>query len=220
MPPEARASVRLALSDFKRSALRRRTITNCVLQAFRSSDGSLIINGHPDPRPERYCAALCDAYADGMRESGRIVHRIDVGRLTLPLPKQAQGSSMHEFDSAIERIGWAGHITVVYPLWLDRAPLPLQRLLLTANKRRRTPLGVSDADFAANKTIRAIVTMEMPAFAHRPANVPTEIQECLRLPISNPSAHAPIFIGCVNTISEDLRKRWLREIYSLGLAGR
>jgi len=31
----------------------------------------LLVNGHPDPSPERFCSALCDAYEDGARKAGR-----------------------------------------------------------------------------------------------------------------------------------------------------
>ena len=30
----------------------------------------LVVNGHPDPAPERFCAALCDAYEEGAVEAG------------------------------------------------------------------------------------------------------------------------------------------------------
>ncbi len=41
----------------------------------------LIILGHPDPRPERFCRALAEAYHAGASESGHDIAVIDVGRL-------------------------------------------------------------------------------------------------------------------------------------------
>ncbi len=44
----------------------------------------LVVNGHPDPRPERFCAALC-ARPIRMAPSpaGWEVRRLDVGKLDL-----------------------------------------------------------------------------------------------------------------------------------------
>ena len=39
----------------------------------------LVINGHPDPSPERLAAALAKAYAEGAETAGHQVRRIDIG---------------------------------------------------------------------------------------------------------------------------------------------
>ena len=44
----------------------------------------LVVNGHPDPRPERFCAALCDAYSAGAQAQGCATRRLDVGSLRIP----------------------------------------------------------------------------------------------------------------------------------------
>ena len=41
----------------------------------------LILLGHPDPRPERLCRALAEAYHAGAVEAGHEVAVIDVARL-------------------------------------------------------------------------------------------------------------------------------------------
>jgi len=41
----------------------------------------LVINGHPDPRPERFCAGLADAYATAAVAAGHDVRRIALGKL-------------------------------------------------------------------------------------------------------------------------------------------
>lgn len=43
----------------------------------------LIIDGHPDPDPERFCHALADAYAAGAARHS--VRRLDLARLDFPL---------------------------------------------------------------------------------------------------------------------------------------
>jgi hypothetical protein len=36
----------------------------------------LLINGHPDPSPERLCSGLTSAYAQGAQAAGHVVRRI------------------------------------------------------------------------------------------------------------------------------------------------
>ena len=81
----------------------------------------LVVNGHPDCRPERYCGALCEAYEDGARSAGLNVQRLDAGGVNA-IPG---GDDM---PAALEKIGWADRLTVVFPLWLDRPPVPLTDL--------------------------------------------------------------------------------------------
>ena len=44
----------------------------------------LIIVGHPNPNPSRFCRALADAYADGAERFGHSVRRIDIATLEFP----------------------------------------------------------------------------------------------------------------------------------------
>lgn len=40
----------------------------------------VIIDGHPDPSPDRFCHALADAYGDGAMAAGADVTRVDVAQ--------------------------------------------------------------------------------------------------------------------------------------------
>jgi len=72
----------------------------------------LVVNGHPDPAPERFCSALCDAYEEGARQAGRTVRRLTIGLL----------NNVEARNAGLEQIGWATQLMVVYPLWLDQPP--------------------------------------------------------------------------------------------------
>ena len=85
----------------------------------------LIVNGHPDPRPATFCAALAAAYAAGAAAGGHEVRRIDIGTLDLPIihnaaefgapashPRRARGAAGHRLvpasgdrPSAVARLG-------------------------------------------------------------------------------------------------------------------
>src|ERR1700678_1061239 len=78
----------------------------------------LVVNGHTDPRPERFCAALCDAYEGGARTAGWALRRLSVGSLV----------GKQDRELALAYIGWSTRLMVVCPLWLDQSPAPLRDL--------------------------------------------------------------------------------------------
>ena len=78
----------------------------------------LVVNGHPDPAPERFCSALCDAYEEGAHHAGWIVRRLTIGLL----------SNNGTRDAALEDMRCATQLVVVYPLWLDQPPAQLRDL--------------------------------------------------------------------------------------------
>ena len=155
----------------------------------------LVINGHPDPRPERFCAALCEAYEAGAQSAQYEVRRLDVGALALAEPEAA--ASM---DAVLDLVRWSNRLVIVFPLWLDGPPEQLRLLfnqIALAGGRERMA--------------RVVVTMEMPAFAHRNSSRGAHMTV-----LSGVKADKPIFIGCVNTISSDQRKHWLKSVHELG----
>lgn len=50
----------------------------------------LIINGHPDCRPERLCTALANSYAAGAESAGHEVQRLDLAAVSFPLLNRAE----------------------------------------------------------------------------------------------------------------------------------
>ena len=89
----------------------------------------LILLGHPDPRPERFCRALAEAYHAGAVEAGHDVAVIDIARLDFSALK-----SKLEWEAPIadalrvpqEAIAWAEHLVIVFPLWLGTMPALLK----------------------------------------------------------------------------------------------
>ncbi|HEV2560589.1 MAG TPA: NAD(P)H-dependent oxidoreductase [Rhizomicrobium sp.] len=162
----------------------------------------LVVNGHPDPRPERFCAALCDAYEAGAQAGAWQARRLNVGALALAEPE----TIAHETgDATLELMRWSNRLVIVFPLWLDKPPERLRNLferLARANNVER-PASV-------------VVTMEMPAFAHRAA---CRAASSGHIELPGIKTEKPIFIGCVDMISAAQRKRWLQSIHSLGVRG-
>lgn len=193
-----RRSARPARLEFRRAAGPRR------------EDGSvLIINGHPDPRPERFCAALCEAWLDGARASGRQADTIALGALTAGDDPDCGHGSV-EWVRALDLVRRSAHLTVVFPLWLDKPPSPLVRFFEQAmgNDARDPCAGV------ARRSAHLVVTMAMPAFAHRSIFRAKRGTSSPQVSISLPGVEADelSLIGSVDAISQALRVEWLRRI--------
>lgn len=163
----------------------------------------LVVNGHPDPSPERFCSALCDAYEKGARQAGWTVRRLTVGDL----------SDNETRDKALEDMNWATQLIVVYPLWLDQPPVPLRDLFEENLARNRC-----DGGGVSEKLLHLVITMDMPAFLYR-AMLQCEIDvKGLARGMTLPGfryQHQD-FIGSIASITEDERSRWLRTMHQTG----
>lgn len=176
--------------------------------AHRVSQRILVVNGHPDPRPERYCAALCRAYEDGARAAGLTVRQVAVGK-AVPAPGSQAVSA--DLFAALKDMAWATRLMVIFPLWMDQPPKALSELFeafhhLNLAARKKAP------------DMRQVVTMEMPAFFHRIAGISS-----FRTPTSFAAMDLPgfpgadrTFIGSVDSISAQERDWWLKAMREAG----
>jgi len=135
------------------------------------ADPILIIDGHPDPSPDRFCHALVEAYAGGARESGAEVkvHRI----ADLKLPPLETRTAWEAPPSALiaslqDDLRRAGHLVLIYPLWLGDMPAALKAYL---EQTLRPGFAVPEPRTAGGglkgKSARVIVTMGMPSAFYR-----------------------------------------------------
>jgi putative NADPH-quinone reductase len=133
----------------------------------------LIILGHPDPRPERLCRALAEAYHAGANESGFEVAVIDVARLDFSSLK-----SRLEWEAPIadtlrvpqEAIAWAEHLVIIFPLWLGTMPALLKAFFEQVLRPgfAMEPKGPGRWEKKlSGRSARIIVTMGMPAFLYK-----------------------------------------------------
>jgi len=167
----------------------------------------LVVNGHPDPRPERFCAALCDAYEAGARAKGCATRRLDVGSLHLSLLTAGDDAEPWDgIEQAYRLMRAADRLAIVYPLWLDGPPAELSQLfdIVAKLQSHLTP----DPVLAA-KSARIVVTTALPSFLYRGKDTVVRL---------NGIAGDPTFIGAVDTISAGQRTRWLEQVRSFGEA--
>lgn len=183
----------------------------------------LIINGHPDAAPTRFCAALAEAYAKGAIACGHEVRRVSLGGLDVPLL-----ASQAEFDTAPPAhiaalqadLSWAEHLVLVFPLWLGGAPAKL-KALLEQLMRRGFGFQIDAKGMSARlrgRSARLIVTMGMPAAVYRlyfgAQGVMSVERGVLRLTGMNPVRDT--FFGGVATASPTRRRTWLDRVEKLG----
>lgn len=134
----------------------------------------LVLNGNPDPAPERLSSALAQAYSDGAKAAGCTVERIDIGGLEFPQLRTATGFAADAEAQDIRRAQSAflaaKHVTFIYPLWLGGPPALLKafmeqigcnQFLLQANGNRFPRGGLK------GRSASVIVTMGMPPILYR-----------------------------------------------------
>lgn len=188
----------------------------------------LVINGHPDLRPERFCSALVSAYVESAIKAGHEVRRIDVGALSFPLLVRFEDfrslPDAANIRTAQTDIQWAEHLVFIHPLWLGAAPAMLKGFL------ERVACGGFGFDSGtagnprrglAGKSARLIVTMGMPAFVYRTVfgafGIRAFARGILRLAGAWPVRKS--YFGGVE-LSERHRDRCLAKVRRLAVAGK
>jgi putative NADPH-quinone reductase len=134
----------------------------------------LIIDGHPDPDPARFCHALAATYAEAARSGGHVVEILQLSACEVPLLRTRQEWENEPpppvIRKAQERIGWAEHLVIIYPLWLGAMPALLKGFFeqvfrpgfaIASGRRTLMPGQLT------GKSVRVLVTMGMPAFVYR-----------------------------------------------------
>lgn len=171
-----------------------------------TADRLLVVNGHPDPRPERFCAALSQAYLAGAIASGRGVDSVALGAVF-----RADGQNdAAELKQALDLMRQRPRLIVIFPLWLDKPPEIVTRFFEHASRGKN--------DDREDRHAHLLVTMSLPAFAHRSivreqgATHPTaQITSLPGLVID-----ALNFVGSVDVLSRAQREEWLHRIRRLG----
>ncbi|MDQ0465976.1 putative NADPH-quinone reductase [Caulobacter ginsengisoli] len=186
----------------------------------------LVLNGHPDPDPARFAAALAGAYVRGASAAGRQIRRIDVGKLAPPpVRTRAEfegGQPPEEILQAQEAIAWADHLVIIFPLWLGTMPAALKAFF---EQTFRYGFAISRPGepvrrLLKGRTARIIVTMGMPRPIFRWVFGAHGLK-CLErgiLWMAGVSPARSLILGGVEQ-SAERRADWLDQVEALGEAG-
>lgn len=184
----------------------------------------VVINGHPDPSPARFCAALAAAYQAGAVAEGHEVRRLDVGALDFSLIRSRAEFEDSDPPAAIlaaqDALRWAEHIVIVHPLWLGAAPALLKGFFeqtfrygfATPQPGEGMPHGM-----LSGRSARLVVTMGMPGFVYQLAFGAFGVRAMKRgiLGISGIRPVRATYLGLVE-LKADRRQGWLRRVSDLG----
>jgi len=185
----------------------------------------LIIDGHPDPDPKRFCHALADAYASGAEAGGHEVRRVDLSALEFPDLTRRDDWEVSPAPASIVRVQddilWARRLVIIYPLWLGFMPARLKALFeqtlrpgFALGQRERT-IGVGRLK---GRTARVIVTMGMPAAVYRGFYFEHSLTALKRniLAFVGIGPTRSTIVGGVEGMSESRRLAWLDKVSALG----
>jgi putative NADPH-quinone reductase len=187
----------------------------------------LIIDGHPDPRPERWMHALTAAYRSGAMGAGHETRIITVAALDFPLLRTLQefekGTPPSVILDAQRSIEWANHIVIFFPLWLGGMPALLKGFFEQV-MRPGFAFGPARKGLPKKRlkkrTVRIVVTMGMPRLfytwfyrAHSLKSLERNI-----LGFSGLKTIGATIIGLVGNMSAERREGWMRKMAALGAA--
>lgn len=190
----------------------------------------LILDGHPDPAPERFVHALAVAYRDGAESGGHQVIVQRIADLEFPLLRtQAdyqKGEPVESVRRAQANFDWASHVVILYPLWLGGMPAMLKGLLEQMLRPgfafSTQQLGRWPVKLQGGKSARVVVTMGMPAaiyrFWYRSHSLRSLQRNILRF-VGFRRVRASV-LGGVEAVGNEKRKRWLDTMRELGRAAR
>jgi putative NADPH-quinone reductase len=134
----------------------------------------IIIDGHPDPDPARFCHAIGHAYAAAALKAGHEVQRFEIAQLDFPVLRTRADWETGEPAASVrtcqEALREAEHVVFIYPLWLGDVPALFKAFLeqifrpgFAIQREART----LSPGLLKGKSARVIVTMGMPALVYR-----------------------------------------------------
>jgi putative NADPH-quinone reductase len=186
----------------------------------------LIIQGHPDGARQHLCHALAEAYADGARGAGHGVETVEPARLDFPLLSDAaqwqDGAVPASLRPAQEAIARAGHIVLVYPLWLGDMPALLkgflEQVLRPGFALAPAPANPLKAGLLGGRSARVIVTMGMPSLLYRSFYRAHSLRSLRRniLHFVGITPVASTIVGGAGSMTPERAARWCERLQRLG----
>ncbi|TGQ72564.1 flavodoxin family protein [Mesorhizobium sp. M00.F.Ca.ET.186.01.1.1] len=187
----------------------------------------LIVVGHPDPSPDRFCRGLANAYGEAAQMAGHAVRRVDLAAIDFPMLRTMQqfehGAIPASLKDAAEAIVWAEHIVFVFPLWLGTMPA-LLKAFLEQVMRPGTAFAYPDKGGGFTKTLlrgrsaRIVVTMGMPSVLYRLWFLGHGLAG-MRRSILHFVGISPVretLFGMVAGANDATRAKWIRQMRGLG----
>ena len=135
----------------------------------------LVIQGHPDNSVEHFCHVIGHKYASAASSAGHTVQHINIAELDFPLLRSKldfdSGKACNDIQQVQEKIMWANHVVMIYPLWLGDMPALVkgfwEQVLRPGFALADGAPGKPPKKLLAGRSVRIFVTMGMPATVYR-----------------------------------------------------
>ena len=189
----------------------------------------LILQAHPETSVRHLCHGLADAYAEGAQAAGHEIRRVSIGALDFPVLRSQKewetGALPAMLAPVQEDIRWAGHIVIVFPLWLGDMPALLKAFLEQVMRpgfafRSREGSTTRTGKGLKGRSARVIVTMGMPAIVYRwffrAHSIKSLERNILRF-IGIGPVHQTL-VGGVGQLRQEGARKWLARMRRLGSA--
>ncbi|MDD5272290.1 MAG: NAD(P)H-dependent oxidoreductase [Methylovulum sp.] len=188
-----------------------------------------LIQGHPDPAGNRFCHALAAAHIKGAEAAGHNIQLIDIANTQFPLLRSQadfeEGEAPESLKPAQQTIQSAGHLVIIYPLWLGSMPAYLKAFIEQVFRPGFAASKAADGKFwqklLTGKTAHIVVTMGMPAFIYRWYFLAHSLKSLERniLQFCGIKPTQETLIGMVDTLDDSKRQRWLAKMELMGHNG-
>lgn len=140
----------------------------------RKNKKILILQGHPDTSPNRFCNVIASVYNKGAISKGHLSEVINISHLTFSLLKSKieyeQGPTPPDIELIQKKINSADHLVIIYPLWLGEMPALLKAFLEQVMRPNFAYYINKNGNLEKKlkgKSVRIIITMGMPALFYR-----------------------------------------------------
>ena len=183
----------------------------------------VVVLGHP--KPDSFCAALAQAYAEGAKEEGVQVSLLSPSNTDFDI--QADPRTKPELEpyltEAQRLIKESGHVAWVYPLWWGTCPVVLKgfvdRTFRTGYAYRYRDNGFPEG-LLKGRSSRILITMGSPAWWHLLIyrNSGISWMKWATLWFSGFKVLKTKQFNMVDKSSPEQREKWLAESKALGRA--
>lgn len=166
----------------------------------------VVLNGHPDPGPDRFCAGLCRSYMNGARRAGWATTLFNIGQLF------GDAAATTDLALALKATCAAERLAIVYPVWLGSPPENLAYFSRLA--RALSP------ECLDKITTHVIATMDMPGLLYRNQTKRNEWGQIVPMVVCLPGMPTTkhTLIGSVSAISASQRAARLAQMDATGYA--
>lgn len=184
-----------------------------------------LINGHPNADRRHFCATLTEAYAEGAKEFGHAVTRLNLGEMDIDFlrdPKDFERPPAPAIRHAQAMIAAAHHLCIIYPIWLGTMPA-LVKAFFEQVARHDFAIAAPEGSgwprqMLKGRSARVIVTMGMPSAAYR-LFMGAHGVKGFESGILGLAGFGPIrdtFIGGVHELREAAAARHIEQVYRFG----